>query len=364
MREQVNPLRYFKTSFIFTAFFLFIELYIWWEYILGEISFGVLLGLHILLTILSVGLLFFFVKIGWGIRLIMITTLFLALMGPFGAAMSLSIIILYGSTVFFVDPIAGLMKMLMPSITKTKSEEHYDRIQYGMENYDISADPIPLHEVVKFGSVKQKLSAIEKMLRFYHPEFIPVLKLALADSNNSVRVMAATAISSLEDRFHKVYVELENKYTNDPEDPDIILALADHCYEYAHAAVFDENRLNKMKRIAAGKYEEYLKFRPGNGQALMKAGQLYFELGDYDSAENAVKKLSESDETLTRDVYILLMRIYYEKKEFSRMHRLTGGHYVRLSELAEAGGYHEFEDVLFAWGGASVAAKFLEDANG
>ncbi len=364
MREQVNPLRYFKTSFIFTTFFLFVELFIWWEYILGELSFSVLLGLHALLTVISIGLLFFFVKIGWGIRFIIITTLFLALMGPFGAAMSLAIIILYGGYVFFVDPIANLMKMLMPLLMKTKSTELYERIQYGMESYDISADPVPLHEVIKFGSVKQKLSAIEKMLRFYHPEFIPALKLALADTNNSVRVMAATAISSLEDRFHKIYVELENKYTNDPEDPGIILALADHCYEYAHATVFDENRLNKMKRIAAGKYEEYLNLRPDDSQAMMKAGQLYFELGDYDSAEKAVTKLSESDETLTRDVYLLLMRVYYEKKELSKMHRLTGDHYARLSELAEKGGYHEFEDVLFAWGGVSAAAKFLEEAHG
>jgi tetratricopeptide (TPR) repeat protein len=364
MIKGIHPLKYFKAAFVFVLFVLICEIYLWQAFIEGALSFYSALSLHLLLIVFCIGLIFLYFKIGWGIRFLIITTLFLALMGPFGAAMSFAIIILYGGYALVVDPASELMKTLMPSIIKTKSSAVYDRIHYGLDIYDVTADPVSIHEVIKFGSVTQKIKAIEKMLRFYHPEFISVLQLALADPNHSVRIMAATAILSLEDRFHKLYVALEKKYSDNPNDPESILALADHCYEYAHATVFDEVLLDKMKHLAIEKYLEYLSLRPNDVQAGMKLAQMFYDLGDFEAAEDVAEKLAGTDESLTADVFLLLMRIYYEKKEYGKIHRFCADHYSRIIELADRVGHIDLMDTLFLWGGDAIAAKILEEAHG
>ncbi|NGX57688.1 MAG: hypothetical protein K940chlam3_00582 [Chlamydiae bacterium] len=357
MEKKGHYLQHFGTSFVMTLVIFIVEFYIWKEALNGNISIAAAVGSHLIISAICI----FLLLRGWGGRYTYLIALLVGLMGPFGAGMGLVVLGLYVLDTFFVDSASNLIKELMPKMEKSKSEALYDRIQSGMESPEVDVEVTPLKDIMKMGTRKQKLVAIEKVLQYYHPEFIPALKMAIVDEDNSVRVLAATAISSLEDHFHKRFIELEADCLHLPDDPETILRFADHCFEYAKFDIFEEGRLKAIREIAIEKYKEYLNLRPEDKHIFFQLGSLYFNNGNYELAQETIESLTKQPETFTQDVYLKLMDIYFHGKDFFKMHKLTNDNYTFLTSMISEEGYHNFDDILFSWGSADFAVN-LEGA--
>jgi len=300
--------------------------------------------------------------LGWGGRYIFITTLLVALMGPFGAAMGVVTLTLYIVYLMVTDPVYSLIRELMPELKKSESQALHERIHGGLEGSEVSAEIIPLKEVMMFGTKKQKLAAIENILKYYRPEFVSALKLAVVDKSNSVRVLAATAIASLEEHFHKSFIERMNQYEKVPGDPDTVLSLAEHCAEYAKFDVFEAERLREIRETGIEKFLEYLEYRPDDALAKSKLSYLYADSGEYEKAEKILTDMIASGEEMDGEGYFKLMEIYFKRLDFPKIRDFASTHFTEIIKSTETDPTEKGNDILFSWG-TSGAVKTLEEAH-
>jgi len=343
-------------SFLLTAIIFVLEMVVWTVFFMEGWNLGTALLLHFGIIAFAS----YFVWMDWCGRSLHITLLFVILMGPFGAAMGLLTLVLYVFYLFYSDPVYSLIRELMPELQKTDVEVLQERIQAGLEEFQQDAEIISLKEVMKFGTKQQKLVAIEKLLKHYKPEFVPALKLAVSDESNSVRVLAATAITSLEDRFQKKLQELEKQYSDRPNDADAVLALASHLDEYSNFGVFEEEHLLLIKKEAVRKYEEYLELIPDNDEVKFKLATLLVDMKEYEPAEKLLTEITTAPTSKTLNRFFKLLEVYYKRGEYPRIREIVGKNFGHLlpqddHEIAE-----KENDILFSWGSASAFGNVEE----
>ena len=348
---------FFKSLLALLVFFA-VEIYIWTAYFKGVYGIETVMILHSIVTLLIISCVGLFKWLGFGIRFITITALLTGTMGPFGAGLSILILILYFIYYALVDKVGELLRVLMPRIHIPKSQELYERIVYGLDSYDLENSPIPMHDIMEFGSTEQKLEAIGVILKYYRPEFIPTLQQGLVDKSNAVRVLAATAISSIEKTMHDKYVSLKKKYEKNPNNSYVILELAKLAREESHASFFDPAHQRKMQFQAIEFYQEYLQLEPKDTEVRFQLAHLLFETKQFKEAKVLVQSLIDEKAEFTAESYTLLMEILFSEKEYSKMHALTVGYYSHLKKLAENESDLAFGEAIDTWGG-----QFLEEVH-
>ncbi|MEQ8663925.1 MAG: hypothetical protein RLW62_24155, partial [Gammaproteobacteria bacterium] len=127
---------------------------------------------------------------------------------------------------------------LFPERGRRIYERIYDELMLTRRQRESRSEVIPFADVINYGSREQKQLAISMMSRHFEPVFAPVLKRALDDPDNSVRIQAATAITSLEGRFSDRSMELEGRIGRDPS-PRHLIELARHLDRYAFSGLLD-----------------------------------------------------------------------------------------------------------------------------
>lgn len=340
---------FFKSFFVLLLFFV-VEVYIWSGFLKGEISVSTTLILHSVVTLILISFVSLFRWLGWGMRFITITALLTGTMGAFGAALSLVVLVLYFIYYALVDKVGELLRVLMPRIRIRKSQEIYERILYGLDSYDMDTDPTPMKDIMEFGSTEQKLEAIGVILKYYRPEFIPAIQMGLVDKSNAVRVLSATAISSIEKRMHDQYVVLKKKYEKNPNNPFHVLELAKLTRDESHASFFDPAHQKKLQMQALEYYREYLKLQPDDTTVQFQFADLLFETKQYGQALEELKPLVKKSETFTPDVYLLVMKVLFAERKYSEMHKITRENEFHLREFITDESGIAFEEILLAWG--------------
>ncbi len=342
-------------TLVVTSVALVFETAILLLFLSGHISLFLALAAHFLV----VALCFFFNVIKWGGRLFYLTTLFVGTLGPIGAAMVILSIALYSIYLMSSESVYALIRELMPEIEKSEADILQHRIRTGMEGGASESEVIPLKEVMLFGTKKQKLIAIENILKYYRPEFISALKLAIVDESNSVRVLAATAISSLEDRFYKRLSQCERSYNDRPGDPEAVLALANEMREYSRFDVFEAERLIEFKKSALEKYEEYLEYVPNDFAVQYKVADLLLEMGSYKEAQEKIQYLIETDQLTNREGYFKLMEIYFREKNYGKLREFAAEHFNEIMKSTEEDPSEKGQDILFSWGTPGVQENVM-----
>jgi len=343
-------------SLLLTVVIFVLEAALWTVFLMEGINLGTALLLHFGIVAAAS----YFVWINWCGRSFHITLLFVILMGPFGAAMGLLTLALYVFYLFYSDPVYSLIRELMPELKKTDVEVLQERIQAGLEEFHQDAEVISLKEIMKFGSKQQKLTAIEKLLRYYKPEFIPALKLAVTDESNSVRVLAATAISSLEDRFQKKLQELEKQYRDRPNNAEAVLDLATHLEDYSNFDIYEEERLQTLKDEAVEKYQEYLELVPDDDEVKFKLAALLVDMKKYAEAESLLSEIAVSPTPETLDRFFKLMEVYFRRGEYPRIREFVGKNFGQMLPQGDYQIAEKENDILFSWGSAAAFGNVEE----
>ena len=145
-------------------------------------------------------------------------------------------------------------------------------------------DVVPFIDVIRHGTRVQKQLAIGLMSRHYRREFATALKEGLADSDNSVRIQAATAIANIENRFYEQLQALRERVEEEPE-AQTILALARQYDDYAFTGLLDGDREARNRDEALAGYRRYLQMQPNDVRAHMAVVRLLVKM---DRAEEAL----------------------------------------------------------------------------
>jgi polysaccharide biosynthesis protein PelE len=147
-------------------------------------------------------------------------------------------------------------------------------------------------DVLTFGSVPQRQAVIALVSQQFTPEFAPVLRAALRDEHNVVRVQAATAIARLEQQLFERTLALEAAVARAPEDADAILALASHHDNQAFTGILDPSREAASRVKAAQGYTTRLQLRPDDQSTEFRLARLLLRRGLAADAEPGFRRLA------------------------------------------------------------------------
>jgi polysaccharide biosynthesis protein PelE len=165
---------------------------------------------------------------------------------------------------------------IFPNDTISEPQTIYDSIIEGLDENPSAYNVMPFNDVMRLGSENQKRRALAKMTSRFNPRFAPAFKAALSDSNNTIRVQAATAIAKIEREFTTKLERIEMARVEHPNDPTLTMALAKFYDDYAFTGVLD-SELEKVNRSrAVNAYKAYLQKDPNSSEAWVAVGRLLY----------------------------------------------------------------------------------------
>jgi hypothetical protein len=212
---------------------------------------------------------------------------------------------------------------------------------------------VPFIDVLSFGSRQQKQAMIAMITSRFHPSFAPVLRKALSDSNQAIRVQAATAMTRVENGFLEKSLERAEAARNDPGNPELILRIARHYDSYAFAGILDEKREHENRDKAASAYLRYIEQRPENREISAEAGRLLVRKGDYLTAAALLRESIRRGDA-SRAAVLWYMESLYRLKRYAELRKLANEHGEALG--SDAALPAEVSDAVRIWSGADLCA--------
>lgn len=303
-------------------------------------------ALHILVVNLCLLLVVLFSYLKWDLRFAIYLTILVSSLGFFGSGVCLLTLLLYSIYLRTSESIKDFFASLFPETHFSKVDALYERITHGLDNYDPEYNPLPFMDVIEFGTEKQKRLAIEKILRFFRPEFAPSLLKALDDPSNGIRVLAATAVNTLDRHFFERYLELEKIVAHEEPIPAVLLQFASHCDLYAQSQILDEGRLKKVVNNAIDSYQKVLQYDHGNLTVLANLARLYVSQGMIEQALQLLEPRIQNLATIPYEISKWYMAALYHSKQYDKLRDFTRDHF----EVAEdKSAPQDLKELIFSW---------------
>jgi hypothetical protein len=208
----------------------------------------------------------------------------------------------------------------------------------------------PFSDILFFGNLAQKQELIALVSKNFQPVFAPVLRMALNDSNNAIRVQAASAITRIEDEFLKRSLALSSAAHQKRDDPGLLWKLARLNDDYANAGILDHERERESRKRAGEAYEEYLRLRPGHIEAHIAVARLLLRSGQHAEAARGLENLIDREDAPTQLV-LLYMEALYGLGKFEDLRTLAHQKYSEIAAREDT--TVEARDMLKLWTGAA-----------
>lgn len=211
------------------------------------------------------------------LRLSLMLVSFTVFLGPLGGIATLAVVAMtsrFSSTARRFEEWYG---DLFPE--EAKRDDILDRL--ANENASGKDSVTPLIDVLNFGTHSQKQALITLMASNFRPAFAKVLKTALDDANNAIRVQAATAITRIEADFMRHTLEWTRAVEAQPNDADVLRSIARHYDDYAYIGLLDPARESECRAKALAYYKRYIQLAPSDREARLAVGRILLRGGDY-----------------------------------------------------------------------------------
>jgi tetratricopeptide (TPR) repeat protein len=173
---------------------------------------------------------------------------------------------------------------IFPTDSLSQPQEIYDRILEGFDENPHHYSVSPFLDVMHLGSENQKRRALAKMTSRFNARFAEAFRVALRDSNNTIRVQAATAIAKIEKEFTYKLERIELARAQEPNNPLLTLALAKFYDDYAFTGVLDSERERSNRERAISTYKSYLQQDPNSEETWIAIGRLLFRNHQWNEA--------------------------------------------------------------------------------
>lgn len=269
-------------------------------------------------------------------------TLTLGPAGPVAAAALALMTLAFGRV---AKPFDEWYDALFPDDEESESERLYRRLLSGREDAVVEGSVSSLTDVLFTGSTRAKQAVVALLARRFRSEFAPALRMALNDPEASIRVQAATAASTIEERYHNRRLELEAKAKKEPKEADLALDLARHLDDYAYAGVLDADRQQATMAAALDAYRQAYRLGLREERVDMAIGRLLLRLERNEEAERHLEELSRR----ASDSRAVLWHVecLFRLRRFDELRRRIGDR--RLAELALSDEHAGVNPVINLW---------------
>jgi hypothetical protein len=187
--------------------------------------------------------------------------------------------------------------------------------------------------------------------RRFRPELGPVLKRALSDSDNAIRVQAATAISRLETVFLQDSLRLTQRMTASPEDAAAVLEMAALCDNFAFSGILDPRREAETRAAALSHYRRYVELVPNDTKVLLTVARQELRQAHFQQALDLLDRAGDAG--WTDQSLLWRLECLYGLGDLDSARDLAARHSERL--LGSGRLTAEAVDAVRLWAGGAAA---------
>ena len=284
------------------------------------------------------------------VRLPLLLAASTAALGPIGAAGTLLTIVVARWYARKAVPFEEWYESLFPDTSQDASAQLFDKIALAGGNE--SAGLAAFADVLAFGSLSQKQALIGLINRHFQPAFGPVLKKALTDGSNAVRVQAATAMNKIETSILERTLELSRRVREAPADVEALRLLARHYDDYVYSGILDARREEQIRSLALEAYRQCIALEPADPGLRLAGGRLLLRGKQYEEASEWLGQAIQAGLSTPQAT------LWYMESLFQ------SGHFDKLRQLArnQRGGFENLGDfpssaleAVRLWSGGALA---------
>lgn len=206
------------------------------------------------------------------VRIPMLLAASTAALGPVGAAGTLFSMQLTRWYFRRAIPFEEWYRSLFPDTPRDEGDELAERVA--------RADPAnpasltPFADILAFGGFQEKQALLALINQQFRPAFGPLLRRALTDGNNAIRVQAATAMNKLENAMTARTLELSRRAREAPGDVEGLLRLARHYDDCLYSGTLDRHREEELRDRTLDIFRQCLRAQPGDLDSRLAVGRL------------------------------------------------------------------------------------------
>lgn len=261
--------------FLSVVIVLALDVWLLWLWTEGQSTFFKVFAIHCLASSLFLmqSAMCWWLHRAWGFGLL--TFPLVLVLGPVGAVGILLTALVFVFSRESATPFDTWYEEILPEKMTPPEERMIEYLRlWGHEAEVQNRDLIPFTDILVSGSVKEKQSAIDIIVKNYHPLFSAVLRGALKDPVNTIRTHAVAAITRIEEMYQDKALLLEEKMVAHPDDAESILNLAKHFDEHANAGLSDVDTLAGYRLQAEKLYRQFHDLKATNTSVLWLLGRL------------------------------------------------------------------------------------------
>ncbi|MBF0237466.1 MAG: hypothetical protein HQM12_07165 [SAR324 cluster bacterium] len=250
----------------------------------------------------------------------LILTFFLS---SFGIFIGMTVIIVQLMTYRYKHSFEDWWASIFPEEEHDAAEDLQRRLISGWEDLEVKHKMLSFMDVMILGTMNQKRDVLAKISRYYRHEFAPVLKRAINDPVNAIRVMAATVIAKIQNQYVHEYMHLLKQYEADPGSDVLLLKLARSIDKYVYSGIMDSDSEREFRNKAIVYYEKYLENHPEKTQVQFALGRLYLYNRDYQKAYPLLESCVKADNYNSPNIGVRYMESLYAQGRMEELKEIA-----------------------------------------
>lgn len=303
---------------------------------------------HAILSLILLAILIYCLKTEQDVRFLLPFCLFIIPLGPPAGAVFAFALLFHFFDRSYSETLSSLMSSLFPDVPEDRSDLIYDRIIYHLDDPRPDRIPIPFSDIMMYGNYNQKRMAIEKMLRYFTPEFAEPLKMGLSDESAAIKVQTATALSSIDHQMFDRFMTLKKIHDEDPESIVALREYAEYGAKYALSGILESDRLHMLLEESIPAFRHLIQKRPLDESAHIQLAKLYICNDQHQLASDLLKQLL--DRSFVMEASELYLKCLYALKDYSGLYERA---FIQSQKTPPG---TERESRAFLWAGGSYGS--------
>ena len=239
--------------------------------------------------------------------------------GPFGVAGWIFLCLLYPLLARISTPIGKWFEDLFPEESITPFGRIYERITTGWDDYNQSAEVASFEDIFSFGTLSQKQAVLDSIIKDFSPIYAPLLKRALTDSSNAIRIEAASIVVKIDFDFQEELLRLLEEKKLTPTDPALLLRLAQHYDTYSQISLLQPTRKKNLREEAIYHYKEYLKTSPEDRLVWFSIAKALFHGAEYEEYISWYESYKNKFPTLPSILHSWYLESLYRTRRYEQL---------------------------------------------
>lgn len=301
---------------------------------------------HLISSCVLLGLLFWANQRRFDLRLPWLFFISVVFLGPLGVLGFFCFYVFYSIFKLFATPFEQWYAALFPTMQIPSASKIYERIIAGWDDYKTQREVISFQDMMRVGSLDQKQGVLDVIAQNFNPALAPILRSALEDRENLVRVHAASIIAKIDRDFELRKKELEAQLAKEPEESSYFLALAEHLDTYAFSGVIDFFREKESRELAIEYYKRYIDRKPDDHEAWVALGRILNRLQAFDQVASWFEEKLKRHEEIPANCYPWYWEALFMLQSYNL---LSDSAKKAYNELAQQSGSKNLLDCVNLW---------------